>query len=81
MKKTLLILTLALLTAVSAKGQIFLQEDESGDRALTDPGLYVDLPDGYGYGMDFYVPTGCGIIIFTALGGAYLLKKKKENKQ
>ena len=65
--------------AVNAKAQIFVLEDESNNRAEAQPGLGIDLP-GYGEGTDSYTPVGTGILLLTALGGAYLLNKKKENK-
>lgn len=65
--------------AVSAKAQIFVLEDESNNRAEAQPGLGIDLP-GYGEGTDYYVPTGAGAFLLTALGGAYLLNKRKKSK-
>ena len=82
MKKTLLILSLGLMMAVSAKAQIFVMEDES---SLRDPSVPVSewpvLPQNEGQGNDSYTPVGGGIFLFTVLGGAYLFEKKKENKE
>ncbi len=65
--------------AVSAKAQIFIQEGDNSNRADAEPGLGIDLP-GFGEGTDSYTPVGTGILLFAAMGGAYLLKKKKVNK-
>ena len=64
--------------AVSAKAQIFIQDGESNNRADAEPGLGIDLP-GYGEGTDYYVPTGAGAFLLAALGGFYLLGKRKTN--
>ena len=66
--------------AVSAKAQIFLQDDEGGNRSMIDPenGAYIDLPEGYGLGVDYFTPIGSGIVILAALGGAYLLNKNNN---
>lgn len=77
---TLLILTFAL--AMTAHAQIFLEDDESSTRLNSnDPNVYVDLPGGFGTGVDWYTPTGSGIALLTALGGAYLLKKARKTKR
>lgn len=77
---TLLILTFAL--AMTAPAQIFLEDDESSSRLnSTDPNIFVDLPDGFGTGTDWYTPTGSGVALLTALGGAYLLKKRSQNRK
>lgn len=84
MKKTLKILTLILLLATSARAQIYTGEGEGNNRLEgLEPsnGLYIDNPNGYGYGTDYYTPLGDGLLLLAALGGAYLLKKKKENNK
>ena len=80
MKRKILILTLGLMMAVSAKAQIFVLEDESNNRAEAQPGLGIDLP-GYGEGTDYYAPVGSGIFLLTAFGGAYLLGKRNIGKR
>ena len=86
MKKRLTILTFALLLATVAQAQIFIEDGEYNSSRAGDaealPGLYIDNTNGYGSGEDWYTPLGSGILLLTALGGAYLLgkKPKKENK-
>ena len=79
MKRKILILTLGLILAVSAKAQIFVMEDEANNRTVTaDPSYWPDVPSNENQGHDDYVPVGTGIFLLTALGGAYLLKKKRN---
>ena len=83
MKKTLKILTLILLLATSARAQIYTGEGEGNNRLEgLEPsnGLYIDNPNGYGYGTDYYTPLGEGLLLLSALGGAYLLNKRKKSK-
>ena len=77
-KHIILTIVLILTLTLTSRAQIFLQDGETDDRATADPGLYVDLPNGYGYGVDWYTPTGSGVLLLTALGGAYLLNKRKK---
>ena len=81
MKKTLKILTLILLLATTAQAQIYTGEGEGNNRLEgLEPsnGLYVDNPNGHGYGTDYYAPLGEGILLLAALGGAYLCGKRRK---
>ena len=83
MKKTLKILTLILLLATSARAQIYTGEGEGNNRLEgLEPsnGLYIDNPNGHGYGTDYYAPVGEGILLLAALGGVYLIKKNNDRK-
>ncbi len=82
MKKTLKILTLILLLATTARAQIYTGEGEGNNRLEgLEPsnGLYIDNPNGYGYGNDYYAPLGEGILLLAALGGAYWFGKRKQS--
>ena len=79
MKRILLILTLGLMMAVSAKAQIFDLEDESNLRDPITP-VWPQNPDEYETN-DFYVPAGSGILMLAALGGAYLLGKRDNGRK
>ena len=70
---------MSLLLAGAAQAQIFLQEgDENNLRDVTMPvNAWPDNPNGYSQGYDNYTPISSGIMLLAALGGAYLLKKKK----
>ena len=83
MKKTLKILTLILLLATTARAQIYTGEGEGNNRLEgLEPsnGLHIDNPNGYGYGTDYYAPLGEGILLLTALGGVYLIKKNNDRE-
>ena len=84
MKKTLKILTLILLLATTARAQIYTGEGEGNNRLeglVPSNGLYIDNPNGYGYGNDYYAPLGEGILLLAALGGAYLIGKTKRKEK
>ena len=80
MKRKIAILTLALLLATAAKAQIFTMENEVNE--LRDPvpvpDPWVENPNEYNLGVDYYAPVGDGIMLLAALGGAYLIRKKKR---
>lgn len=81
MKKSLLILTFGLAMAVSAKAQIFIQDNEAGSRADADPGLGINMPDfAEGTDSNGYGPIGSGVVLLAALGGAYLLGKRNKER-
>lgn len=79
MKKTIAILVLSLLLTTAAQAQIFLTEGDEGPRQTADPSSFIPLPDEYGLGTDWYAPVGDGMLLLATLGGAYLLKRKREN--
>jgi hypothetical protein len=78
MKKTIAILVLSLLLTTAAQAQIFLTESDEGPRQTADPSGFIPLPGEYGSGADWYVPVGDGVLLLAALGGAYLLKRKRN---
>ena len=53
--------------------------DEITDR-YTDPatGEGFALPSGHGYDYDSNAPLGTGLLILTALGAGYAIKKKRS---
>ena len=81
MNKRVLTLAMAMLLAAPAMAQIFLD-----DESLTNRGWLGDL-DELGNIIPFhevewdqanYAPAGGGILLLTALGGAYLLGKRRK---
>lgn len=70
--------------ATDSQAQVFIMEDEHSMRP-TDPeevlGWPVNPQNGYGTSNDEYTPVGDGLLLLAALGGAYLMKKKKEYNQ
>ena len=81
MNKRVLTLAMAMLLAAPAMAQIFLD-----DESLTNRGWLGDM-DELGNIIPFhevewdqanYAPAGGGILLLTALGGAYLLGKRRK---
>ncbi len=64
--------------AFTAKAQIFMMDGNENYREPEDPAVFVNLPANYGEGTDWYTPLGDGIMLLAALGGAYLLGKRKN---
>ena len=84
MKKILKIVVIAaaLMTGAATDGhaQVFIMENESNLREDTEDvlGWPVNPQNGYGTSNDEYTPVGDGLLLLAALGGAYLMKKKKK---
>lgn len=80
MKRKILILILGLMMAVSAKAQIFLEEDANSNRSTYGSSEDIGVMPSHGVEFDQtnYVPLGSGVILLTALGGTYLLKKERK---
>ena len=85
MKKIFFLTVSMLMLLMPLHSQVFMtQEDLNKDRSQKweDAGLVVPLHE-----CDFgdeeeedYAPLGSGIVLLTALGGAYLLGKKGKEK-
>ena len=81
MRKSIILLVTMLLMALPMRSQVFLtQEDLDSERdgQWVDIGLIIPI-----HMQDFdqaepYTPVGSGIVLLTALGGAYLLGKRKK---
>ena len=83
MKKTIAILTLCLLMATAAQAQIYVTENEANQRdpIVADPNVWPTNPQVHDQGNDDYAPVGDGLLLLVALGGAYLIRKKKNDKE
>ena len=83
MRKSIILLVTMLLMALPMRSQVFLtQEDLDSERdgQWEDIGLIIPI-----HMQDFdqaepYVPVGSGIALLAALGGAYLLGKKRKEE-
>ena len=84
MKKIVMTIALALGVMISVQAQngggVFRrgpeateQGDKAGDGGLVTPGI-----PGYGHKEDQPAPLGVGIAVLAALGGAYLVAKKRK---
>ena len=83
MKKILLIFTLLLTLAAPMRAQVFIMEEDENDRVNNVFGngewnniIVHGSPDDQAN----WVPLGEAVLLLTALGGAYLLRKKKTNE-
>jgi len=79
MKKKTVILALALLLATAAKAQIYVTEGDDNMRPTGEApsAIWPNLPNDTEQGYDGYTPIGSGILLLAALGGAYLIRKRK----
>lgn len=79
MKRIAIILFLAFALTLSAHAQIFLEDGEYNENRALSEDLGIVPYHGVTHDQADFVPIGCGITLFTVLGGAYLLTKKKSN--
>ena len=85
MKKILFTIALIITLGLTASAQFnnittdaFFNDWEQSER-LMDGGFSFVLPASHGFGEDTpSAPVGSGLLILTALGTAYALKKKRE---
>ena len=75
-----LALVLMMAMAMTAKAQVFMMDGDENYREPEDPQVFINLPQGYGLGVDWYTPVGDGIAVLAALGGAYLLGKRRKKE-
>ena len=74
MKKTLLLIATLLFTVASVHAQVFLQDLETTMRESVPTGEVSNETFGY------LAPLSEGLFLLTAIGGVYLLGKKKNQK-
>ena len=84
MKKILLTIALTITLGFTANAQFNINTDaffndwDLSDR-FAEGGFSFVLPASHGFGEDTpSAPVGSGLLILTALGTAYALKKKRE---
>jgi hypothetical protein len=83
MKKTLILMAAMLLLSMPLRSQVFLTQDDldaARDAEWEDLGLIIPI-----HYQDFdqaeeFAPMGSGIALLAALGGAYLLGKKRKEE-
>lgn len=81
MKKILLIFTLFLALAAPMRAQVFIMEEDENDRVnnVFGNGDWNNIiVHGSADDQSNWVPLGEAVLLLTALGGAYLLRKKKR---
>lgn len=85
-KRAIVFITLLVMAVGNAFGQIIYTEEDQGThlRQQTGSGTFgvmVPLQNvNYDQWKMYYVPVGDGLLFLIGLGGAYLLKKRKESK-
>ena len=73
-----IVMFLMMAMAFTAKTQVFMLDGDENYREPEDPAVFINLPEDYGLGVDWYTPVGDGILLLAALGGAYLVGKKRK---
>ena len=84
MRKSIILLVTMLLMAVPMRSQVFLtQEDLDSERMgqWEDIGLIIPIHEQDFDQAEPYAPVGSGIAVLAALGGAYLLGKKRREEE
>ncbi|MBR4561310.1 MAG: hypothetical protein IKO23_05280 [Bacteroidales bacterium] len=77
------ITTLILLLAGAAQAQVFTMTEEENDRAAGDMDAVLGRIPYHGVDYDQandFAPVGEGMLLLTALGGCYLLGKRKKEE-
>lgn len=83
MKKILLVLAIVFTMCFGVKAQhgnrdAFFNNWESDNRTGGENALSMSLPGDHGLTGDAPAPLGSGLLILSALGGGYLIAKKKK---
>ena len=71
-------LLLFMVMSLTMKAQVFMLDGDENYRDPEDPAVFAGLPEEFGLGVDWYMPVGDGILLLAALGGAYLIGKRKK---
>lgn len=80
-KRKILTAAIALLMAGSAQAQIFLEEESQSARSSYSSEEIGTMPyHQVEHDQANYVPVGSGIMLLTAIGGAYLIGKRKNER-
>ena len=78
MKKISATLLLIISFSVTSKAQVFIIDDELDNPRIQSEEFFIDNPGWHGSGEDWYTPVGSGTLLFAALGGVYLVGKRKK---
>jgi hypothetical protein len=81
-KRSIAVIGLLLVLTNQAQAQVFLMdEDAGGNIRIAESDFVVPVPyQGTDWDEYLYTPLGDGVLLLTALGGAYLLRKRKKSK-
>lgn len=83
MKKILLVLAIVFTMGFGVKAQhgnsdAFFNNWESNNRTGEENAFSMGFPGGHSLTGDSYAPLGSGLLILTALGGGYIVARKKR---
>ena len=78
MKKILATLLLVFSFSFVSNAQVFLIDDGIDNPRNPNVEFNINNPGYHGSGEDWYTPVGDGALLLAALGGAYLLGKKRK---
>ncbi|MBR6438472.1 MAG: hypothetical protein IKS65_04740 [Bacteroidales bacterium] len=82
MKKTLFTIAVLMTMAFGANAQsdAFFKWNNADNETYRDidNGISFALPTAHGYEYDSEAPLGTGLLILTALGAGYAIKRRKE---
>ena len=81
MKKTLFTIAILMTMALSATAQcdaFFSWNDASNETYRTGESINFALPQSHGADYDSEAPLGSGLLILTALGAGYAIKRRKK---
>jgi len=81
-KRFITVIGLLLVMFGPVQAQVFIMdEDVEGNIRIKDSEFTVPVPyQGTDWDEYLYTPLGDGVLLLTALGGAYLLRKRKKSK-
>ena len=78
MKKILATLLLVFSFSFVSNAQVFLIDEGIDNPRNPNVEFNINNPGYHGSGEDWYTPVGDGALLLAALGGAYLLGKKRK---
>lgn len=79
-KRSIAVISLLLVLTNQAQAQVFLMDEDAGGNIRVGESEFVVPVPYQGTDWDEFLPLGDGALLLTALGGAYLLKKRKKSK-
>lgn len=79
-KIIVVLLTSLMLYTGSLNAQVFIADNEFEGTMRLEGEEYVLVVPTQGHDADQFAPVGNGLLLLSALGGAYLLTKRKKQK-
>lgn len=81
-KRVIAVIGLLLVMFGPVQAQVFIMDEDAGGNIRIKESEFTVPAPYQGTDLDEYeyVPLGDGVLLLTALGGAYLLRKRKKSK-